>query len=206
MVLSCTNEPKGGDSSMNDDISIALRNLNPEDDKSIDTLAAKVRDRSWKDARRLVELLHGNDSAMAMNASAVLMEVGSLIQIPLIDGLDSRKPEDMVWELQRTIDIQLETQKRLSDLLEELLADKRLLRPPALSEKAEERPIPMRVCDEAYLMLRRLLADEDDDTRLDNIDEFRRMTDEERDSEVERWVKSGVWTPLGTADYGRDRQ
>ena len=78
-----------------------------------------------------------------------------------------------------------------------MLLDKRLLKGPALNGIVEEKPIPRRVCDEAYLMLRKLLSyKEDEESLMTNERLFLRMTNEEKDKEIERLKSSKEWISL----------
>ena len=52
-----------------------------------------------------------------------------------------------------------------------------------------------RICDEAYLALRRLLAhDEDEMAQERNAHEFLALEDEAKDAEIRRARESGAWT------------
>ncbi|HQJ45742.1 MAG TPA: hypothetical protein PK195_03815, partial [Ignavibacteriaceae bacterium] len=61
----------------------------------------------------------------------------------------------------------------------------------------EEQPVPRRVCDEGYLMLRRLTAfKETEEELMINEKLFLNMTDDQKDKEIERIKSSKEWISL----------
>jgi hypothetical protein len=68
--------------------------------------------------------------------------------------------------------------------------------PPALGPQERRRP-KTRECDEAYLLLRRLLkADQTEPQRILAEHTFLQMTDEERDQEVRLYKEKQQWSEL----------
>lgn len=177
-------------------IAASVKELNPENEQQLEDLARIVRERSYRDVRKLVEIMHGEDKDAANKAAALLQELNDIPAGPMLETLDTEDPEMMVWELQQVVTRHAHIRSRIVATLEEMLKDKTVLTPPFLPGEVEEMPVERRVCDEAYLMLRSLMALEDADTRLVNSDIFLDMSDEKRDEEIERVRKSGEWVAL----------
>ena len=93
------------------------------------------------------------------------------------------------------VDLQLSLRRRIVAELDPLLTDREIVPEPAVPIPTEEEPLPCRVCDEAYLALRKLLAhDEDEMTQELNANEFLAQGDEAKDAEISRARESGTWT------------
>ncbi len=178
-------------------IEMLIRGLDKEDDTGFENLANMISETSWKEPRELVNILHNGQKEESQKASIVLLNLGDLIFTPLLDSLSSESPDDYVWDMQSIMKIQLENRAKIAKILNNMLLDKRPLKLPLLPGYVEEKPIPRRVCDEAYLMLRHLLSfEEDEETLFLNEDLFLNMTDEEKDREILRAKSSKRWIPL----------
>jgi hypothetical protein len=106
----------------------------------------------------------------------------------------------LIGDLELAVDAQLANRSRIVAALDGMLDDTTLLKTEKLSGHVEEQPVPTRVCDEAYMLLRRLLAREDTEAVIFNRQAFLDMTDEERDAEIERLRTSHEWTVLIETD------
>lgn len=193
----CSRHDKGGEREMNDNVAVTIREINIDDDAGLDNLATVIRDKSWNDPRKIVEMLHTGDKDQTQKAAGVLLALGDLALTPLLDSIDGHKPEDKVWDMEQLVDIQLDNRTRIVRILDEMLKDKQILEDPELPPDVEEKPIPRRVCDEAYLMMRRLFAlEENEGEYFDNSDTFIELFFEERDAEIERVQKTKKWISL----------
>ena len=193
---SCSDKDTGGEDEVFKGIAASIKELNPENEQQLEDLARIVRERSFKDIRKLVEIMHGEDQDAADKAAALLQELDDLPAGPILEALDMEDPEMMIWEMQQVVSRHAHIRSRIVAKLEEMLKDKTPLPSRLLPDDVEEMPVERRVCDEAYLMLRSLMALEDSDTKLANSDVFLDMSDEERDEEIERVRKSGEWITL----------
>ncbi len=178
------------------EVTAAIKELKYDDRDQLDSLALAIRERALKDTRKVVELLHSPVEEDVKKASAVLRGIGDVAMTPLVESLKADSPEQLVWELQKVVEIQLVNRARIVDWLNKMLDDKRPVKPAELPPYVEERPLPRRVCDEAYLIMRRLFALEDDEAEMLNADAFLEMTDEDRDGEIGRARRTGKWTSL----------
>jgi len=186
----------------NNEVLPILRELDPEDDEGLEQLAAITTKRAWKDPRAIVSCLHSDDEDEASKARAVLLDVGDIVLTPLLDALRPTVPEDYVWDVETIVNIQMENRLKIAKTLENMLEDKRPREMPELPPSTEETYVPRRVCDEAYLLMRRLLAFEEmEEEQFFNADEFLNMTDEEKDAEIRRAKTSKRWIPLTEQFY-----
>lgn len=194
--IHCGDSDKGGESQVYKGIEASIRELNLDDALALDSLVETINERSYKDPCKVVDLLHCDSEEDAEKAAAVVLAMGNLALTPLLEKLDKNTPENLVWEMQTAVSVQLDNRSRIVKLLDEMLLDKTPLEPPVFPMDAEELPQPRRVCDEAYLMMRQLFTLEDEETELMNIEAFLDMTDEERDTEIERAEKTQKWISL----------
>ena len=180
----------------NKEIVLILRELDSEDDEELEKLAKTITKRSWKDPRVVVNIWHSDDEDDSSKAAAVLLSMEDIALTPLLDALSPDIPEDYVWDMETIVEIQMENRIKIAKALEDMLQDKRFIKLPELPPSTEESHAPRRVCDEAYLIMRRLLSfEEDEEEQFFNSNEFLNMTDEEKDAEISRAKASKRWIP-----------
>jgi hypothetical protein len=184
---------------MDTSLTIAIESLNPNDDKKVDALVEAIRSKAWDQPGQIVEMANTreSDEQPGQNARLVLLSMGDIVLTPLLDSLRMDDPDKLVWSLQTAVGFHRENEARIVKLLNQLLADKRQLPLPPQSPTTEERVPSRRVCDECYLMMRRLLAMEDEESEMVNARIFLySMTEEERDSEIARLLNTKTWIAL----------
>src|SRR5262249_13548662 len=153
---------KGGNMK-EDGVVPALQALSPEDEKGLDRLARTITAPCARDAGELIRLLRPNDTPDARKAGAELVRLGNHAFPALLDSLHRHAPEDYVWEAQLLTDIALDSRRQLIKELMQMLSDTRDVKMPEVPAHTEEKFKPRRVCDEAYLMLRKLLDTQSDE-------------------------------------------
>lgn len=173
-----------------------IRELN-DDDKAFKRVAKAMVEESYETLRRIAEIRHSKDENDSGKARSMILEIGDLALTPLLESLKPENPEQYVWDMKSLVNIQIENRLKIAKILGEMLDDKRLLQIPEVPMGVEEKPPPRRVCDEAYLMLRRLLAfEEAEDEQFLNSVIFLDMSDEEKDAEIERFKSTKRWVAL----------
>lgn len=189
---------EGGKLTMyNKEAAFILRELGPEDDEELRKLGSAVSETSLKGPRAVVKVLHSADEDDFLKGAAVLLSMEDVALKPLLDTLSPDVPERHVWDMQVIVDLQLKNKMRIAKALENMLDDKRPVPRPETPPSVEEKPIPRRVCDEAYLMMRKLLAfEETEEEQFFNADEFLNKSDGEKDAEIARAKTSKRWAPL----------
>ena len=174
-----------------------LRALSPEDEKGFDRLAQAITAPCQRDAGELIQLLRPSDTPDARKAATELIRLGNHAFPVLLDSLHRDSPEDYVWEAQLLTDIALDSRRQLIKELMTMLADKRDVKMPEVPAHTEEKFKPRRVCDEAYLMLRKLLeTQEGEEAQYLNERMFLNWSNKERDQEIHRWKTTRKWVPL----------
>jgi hypothetical protein len=175
----------------------AVKSLNVENDKQIDSLAGVIKKQAREHLSALIEMLHSGNAQDVRRARALILNLDDL---PFQSLLDSPPPDSaglLVWDLQTAVDIHMGDQSKLTQRLISLLDDKCSVPQPPVPPEVEEKPIPRRVCDEAYLMLRKMLSSESSEDFMANADIFiRDMTDRQRDRAIEEFKKTKQWLSL----------
>lgn len=188
-----------GVKSMDTSLNAAIESLNPNDNKKADSLAESIRGRAWEQTRQVVEMTKRKDpdEQSVQNARLILLSLGDVAMTPLLDSLPSDSPDKLVWALQAAVGLHREDQARIVKILNQLLADKRQLPPREKGPFTEEKIPDRRICDEAYLMMRRLLAMEGEEENMVNARIFLySMSEDERDKEIARLLNSKSWVAL----------
>jgi hypothetical protein len=195
-ALSCKQNKKDEANMPYQTVEQLVAGLNPDDDSQVAAAAERIRTKAYKEAHTLVELAHSEDEQTSQNASMILLELGLPAAEPLLQAADSAGPANMIWDIQTAAEISHQLTLRLVSRLNDMLSDTSDVPQPELAPKTEEKHAPRRVCDEAYLILRSLLAVEEEPDAILNRQVFLDMTDEERDEEIKRFTESGKWIQL----------
>ena len=174
-----------------------LREIKVMENDKLDSLSKDIIDKSREDANELVNILHAGKDEESKKASIVLMSIGDLSITPLIESIDSNNADNYAWEMDIILSQHIQTRNKITLILNSMFLDKRQLKGPEFKGVVEEKPIPRRVCDEAYLMLRKLLAhQEDEEVLMANERMFLNMSNEEKDKEINRLKSSKEWISL----------
>ncbi|MFH1686350.1 MAG: hypothetical protein ABIE70_02370 [bacterium] len=178
------------------DIETEITNLNLDDDEAVQRLVERIRSRTSKEPGELMKLVHSEDKETSNKASLILLSIGAPILPAMVDAIDSASLDNQVWDLESAVEIQMGTRARLVTLLESMLSNKTPLPPPELMGHVEEKPPSLRACDKAYLILRRFLAMRAADAEMAGREIFLDMEESERDQEIDRFTRTGVWIEL----------
>ena len=141
--------------------------------------------------------MHGKDPETARKAFGIVLDVGPVALNPILDSLNPGKPAQAVLELEHAVDLAQRDRARLASVLTKLLDDKQNVPLPSQPANTEEKLPPRRMCDEAYLLLRKLLSPEESaDDQLVNGRFFLDMDVAQRDKEIAVVKSSKRFTPL----------
>lgn len=150
------------------------------------------------DSRKLLETLAHlwayAEEPYRRKVETVLNRLGA-VSVPSLLALKAPAPAaKAAFQAARAL---LKTQKLLAARLLQLM-DSRVPMPPVPSAgQTEEKELPSRECDEAYLLARQLLKGDDAErqrSRLRRV--FLLMSETERDAEIARYRAAGSWQPL----------
>lgn len=180
-----------------DDLRKAIRQLDVRDVAAVEQLTEHVKQEALEGPRTLVRILHEGRREEVKRAAMVLLGLEETAFLPVFESRREDAAEDYVWEMQTLVDIQLQNRALIVERLNAMLLDTRPVPIPEPPMPQEEQAPERRVCDEAYLMLRSLLAFEDEESGFANEDAFlAEMTEEERDEEIARIKSSEEWVNL----------
>jgi low affinity Fe/Cu permease len=182
---------------MNTSLPATIRALSLNDTKAIENLAITITTKNQGDIRALIGMIHdvNEDEDDHLKARMVLLSCGGIAR-PLMDSLTMDRPGDLIWDVKALCNLHEERTKAIVELLEKLLRDTRPVPPPELLGTVEEKPPEKRICDDAYLLLRKLFAYENDELQFMNERIFLNMEFTERDAEIARFQKTKTWKTL----------
>lgn len=182
---------------METSIAETLRQISSDDSKRLDSIVHAIQVNGFKEISQVVSLMHSRDSDMANKAFGIALDVGPLALNPILDSLNPDKPKQTVLELRHTLDLVQTDRARLASILNKLMDDKQNVPLPEQPANTEEKLTPRRLCDEAYLMLRRLLSQEESaDDQLLNAKLFFELSEADRDKEIAKVRKSKTFSIL----------
>jgi hypothetical protein len=192
-----SNQTKKGDKAMtNNELVEALRQLDPSQESAVDALSRSFEEEARAPVRAAVSMLNDRDPKMSEKAAAVITNIGDLAIVPLLDSPQPGAAADRVWNMDVVITAHLEVRGKIVARLNTMLSDKMKI-PWGKVAPAEGTPAPSRVCDEAYLMMRRLLNTSEDKVKfLHEREAFLALSDVEKDNEILKAKKSHIWTNL----------
>jgi hypothetical protein len=198
MCEGCTKANKNEVKKM-DEKSLAARisEIKIMENTKLDSLGEEIKTKARNDTYELIKILHSGNKDNSQKASMVLMSLGDLLISPMISSLDTDDADNYSWEMDVILSAHLENRNKICRILNSMLLDKRQLTGPELEGAVEEKPVPKRVCDEAFLMLRRLIAyNENEEELMSNERIYLDMTNDERDKEIDRFKSSNEWISL----------
>jgi hypothetical protein len=163
--------------------------------KGYQELAASLRSPVLKAIEELLKIWI-REPERRKAAAITLGEMGVWTQTSLIPEAPKAGPEDLAEAMAMMAESHLDSRDALAAFLKSLLEDGRVLETQPRPGR-EETPPPSRICDEAYLYLRRLLKPgESAEERLLGEKAFRDMDDAEKDSAIRAAKDNGEWKAL----------
>lgn len=129
----------------------------PEDERALRALVAETITDGRLPARVAARLWAKGDDDVSMGAYELLQSVADLAIEPLIAGLGPADPTRVSQGLDLVVHAELELRAKVVRHVDGLLVDKRRVPPPQSFGAVEETPDDRRVCDEAYVAMRRLV-------------------------------------------------
>lgn len=160
------------------------------DDTKIDELAKTLRAQAGETPKAAVQLVLGQDVVIASRARRLLSQLDEVAVESLLEP-NPPQPEKRVELLQLAVDSEAALRDKVAARLEVLLDDKTPV-PRRLIPKAEKQHPLRRVCDDAYVLLRRLIYfGEPDPYQPTNW--FLNAPDDFKDEIIKRARATGVW-------------
>lgn len=174
-----------------------LRGISLADDQKLAALAEAIRKQGWQETREVISLLSSGEKEVADKALVVTLNLGPFALQPMLDSLDPNYPVDCAMNLAQAVDLELEQRHKVAMALDKLLEDKRRVPQPRQAKGVEEKFRARRLCDVAYLQLRRLFSQQEsvEDAEI-NEGMFLDMQESDRDREIAKMRKSKNFTVL----------
>jgi hypothetical protein len=145
------------------------------------------------------------ESPLAGEAFDFLVDIEDLAIVPVLDGplRDDAQAQSQAIELLTTQELKL--RERVLQHLQLWLDDKRAVPTKPQFGHSEEKPAERRVCDDAYLALRRLVHfGEDELAQLVDARVYLGMTDAQRDAVIARAKATKTWRRIQDPDQVAD--
>lgn len=120
-----------------------------------------------------------------MKAKNMLADLRELALVPLAESASSSNIDIELWTMRTMTDELIALRSRIASVLKDALVDGRAAPPATEGSSASELPPDTRVCDLAFLLLRRILHLET------ALSAFFSMPPTERDQRIEEFQKSG---------------
>lgn len=173
----------------------ALEDPASDTGEGMERLAGKVREESLLTSRNAVALWQEGDKQVAPLARELLSLLSESALEALLGVPDSSDPGQVVWLISTMAALELEARRKVVDRIIPLLARKTPV-PKAPVIGPLEEPVPdTRVCDEAYLLLRRLINGEESlEAYHENARTFTGLTEDERDEEISKAQQQRAFT------------
>jgi hypothetical protein len=174
-----------------------LSSLNPEDSAGLTALAQDL----IKDAREIpslaVQLCQQGNPDTARKAMITMGEIEEFGIVPLLDAGAQLSVDLALWRL-RTVGVNIvHLQRQVVRSIDKQLDDKRKAAAGKGKPQMEEQPPPVRVCDEAYLQMRRLLnVEEGEGQYFMNARAFLSWSDAQKDAEIGKARQSRTWSQM----------
>ena len=178
-----------------DQIIEQLKKLEAHQQAEMDALSEKVAKEMRAPVRSAMTAWLDADPKLSANATAFLSNLEELAIVPLLDAPDTAPTAKRVWMMRTVAAAELELREKVVARIEKMLDDKTPVPLPKPIGPVEEKPLPRRVCDEAYMQLRMLLnTTEERGTYFLNCNGFLNLTEQERDDEIRKAKQSRMWT------------
>lgn len=166
-----------------------LKSVNENEEGAMEKLAFKLIQETRETPRALVSLCEAKDTDLANRAQELFLLMEDTVVRP-VAGIGPEVPEmDRIWLLQGAVKAEVELRRVLARELEKMLNENAVIPPPSSPVESEEEQPLVRVCDQSYIELRRLLyGTENIGDAILNRDRFLQLELEERDQEIRKFL------------------
>ena len=173
-----------------------LRRADPARESVIDRLAKDIEQQARGPVRAAVGMINEPDPRSSGNATKLLSNLGDLAMDPLLDAPPPRDVSVKLWSMQALVAAHLDLREKLVARLNAMLDDKTRISWGRIGPTEQVRP-DTRVCDEAYIQMRRILnTGEGKSDWVQERKSFFAMSDQAKDAEILRARRSRSWTTL----------
>jgi hypothetical protein len=194
-ILCHGQQPVGSTKMLAEPLLDVLRRIDPNRTRDLDALAARLLEESRAQARDAIRIWRSPDKTMSYRAEVVLSELGEVALVPLLETAGTNTPIQEVWLLQHVGMVENEMRKKVAARVNKLLDDRRPLPPPAVrGARPEGGGTTRRVCDEAFVLMRRYInPSESAEQHNLAMELFLGSPEKERDATIQKARRSRLW-------------
>jgi hypothetical protein len=163
-------------------------------------LAGQLADEALDAPKAIVHLWATGDRAASEKAGSVVLDLEEFAVRPMLGESDS---SSLSWRLRfmhATVETELQLRTLVFKKLAGQFADVTVVPGSELTESLAPGAKPVRVCDEAYVWVRRLVSVTDPKDGFGSERDFLKLGHVERSKEIQRWKRSPVWAELLSAE------
>ena len=179
-----------------------LAELAESEFKKLEALAQQICTESRGPANKLAELWRAGGESD--KAQPTLTAMGELAVRPWLAASKAGGKQNRLQAMTQGCKAYLAAQQQFMRRLKQMMQSKTAVPLAAPRGPVEEPELPRRECDQAYLWGRQLLKADDGELDCAVIeDEFLRLTEKQRDSEIANYNKTGQWASLAELPIGK---
>jgi hypothetical protein len=177
-----------------------LEQLRPLDEAKVRDLASSLAEAARGAPRAAVEVALGADERASIKARRLLLGMEELAIVPLAEAPRAPAAEARVFLIRQAVEAELALRRKVIARLDALLDDRSPV-PIRVDGPIEQEPPPRRVCDEAYLLMRRMVHLGEDRTEAAvDAGMFLDAPDEFKDAEIKKARASNTWNRALTGE------
>jgi hypothetical protein len=156
-------------------------------------LANSLAEDARSSARMAAKVLWTGDERAPNAAQALLTDMDETAILALVEPAPHPKVQERVWVLETVVDAELALRRKVMKRPEKSLDDKTTI-PDSIHGPVERIPPKRRVCDEAYLLMRKIVhVGEKINDVVVNESMFLNLPDEVKDAKIREARRSGEW-------------
>jgi hypothetical protein len=168
--------------------------LKPDDSDGIERVARRIVEEARRAPAAVLDATTARGRGSAVNPTYLLLQLDDaatgVLRERLADCSSARRRQYILWLL----DAHRRQRGRVLVRLEALLDERRPLAPPDLPRNGDARKPPRRVCDDAFLIMRRLLAVPQIEDSAGADEAFLEMSLPDRNREIAARRSSQRWS------------
>lgn len=171
-----------------------LRRMTPGSDVEMEALTRRVMDNAYGEVDEAIRIWRGPDRELAAKARLLLGHIEALALPRLLETAGTNSPGDDAWLLRTTAAVVDDTRKQVALRLNQLLQDKRSIPPSVPVLREEQGSPPRRVCDEAYILMRRFLQPtESPQQYFGHVNHFLNLPVKDKNALILKALQSPAW-------------
>ena len=169
-------------------------------------LAEQLADEALDAPKAIVQAWATGARAESTKAGSVVLDLEEFAVRPMLSALDSSSVDWRMRFVDAAVETELQQRTAVLKKLDGLLGDATVLPASELSASLEPGAKPVRVCDEAYAWIRRLVRVQDSKDGFGSERAFLKLEHAERTKEIQRWKRSTAWAELLGAEAEPERR